>query len=162
MYLQLYCGTGLTLSCTSAPQKDLLIGGSVDRNTQPLPPSSEALRGNVLPVKPALSPEQRLSETTCSSVSGDYLLCPQRCQIIKHSRPLSSRSQSPRGSLLLRPDVLPYEAALLMSRCDSPLRAPLTARTAGRYFNSEAQLQKRSRPPFIYTILMIIGLEVMQ
>lgn len=132
-----------------------------------LSPSVEALCSHVLPVKLALSPGQRLSETTCSSVSGDYLLCPRRCQIIKHLRPLSSRSQSPRGSLLLRLDVSLYKAAFLMSRCDSPLRGPLTTRTAGQYFNSKMHFKpfpKRFRrpPPLIYTILMIISLEVIQ
>jgi len=91
-------------------------GGWVDRDSQSLSPrlspSVGALCSHVLPVKLALSPEQRLSETTCSSVSADYLLCPRRCQIIKHLCPLSSGSQSPRGSLLLRLDVSLYKADL--------------------------------------------------
>lgn len=91
----------------------------------------------MLPVKLALSPEQRLSETTCSSVSGDYLLRPRRCLIIKHLRPLSPCSQSPQGSLLLRLDVWLYKAAFLMSHCDSPLRVSLTTHTTAQYFNSK-------------------------
>lgn len=114
-------------------------------------PLSNVLCSHVLPVKLALSPEQRLSETTCSSVSGDYLLCPRHCQIIKHLRPLSPWSQSPQGSLLLRLDVWLYKAAFLMSRCDSPLRVSLTTRTTGQYFNSKllctSNLFQKGPPP---------------
>lgn len=101
----------------------------------------------MLPVKLALSPEQRLSETTCSSVSGDYLLCPRRCQIIKHLRPLSPCSQSPRGSLLLRLNVWQYKAAFLMSCCDSSLRVSPTTRTTGQYFNSKLLCTSNLSPP---------------
>jgi len=100
---------------------------------------SNVLCAHVLLVKLALSAEQGLSETTCSSVSGDYLLCPRHCQIIKHLHPLSSCRfpPSPWGSLLLRLDVWLYKPAFLMSHSDSPLRLSLTTRTAGRYFISK-------------------------
>lgn len=129
-----------SLSYTSFVWMIFNWGGSVSRYNQSLFVSlllSNVLCSHVLLVKLALSPEQRLSETTCFSVSGDYLLCPRCCQIIKHLHPHSYSSLSPRGSLLLRLDVWLYKAAFLMSRCDSPLRVSLTTRTAGQYFNSK-------------------------
>ena len=113
----------------------------------PAPTLSNVLCSHVLPVKLALSPEQRLSETTCSSVPCDYLLCSRRCQIIKHLRPLSPCSQSPRGSLLLRLDVWLYKAAFQMSHCDSPLRVSLTTRTTGQYFSSKLLHTSNLYPP---------------
>lgn len=134
------------------------------------------LRSHVLPVKLALSPEQRLSKTTCSSVSGDYLLCPRRCQIIKHLHPLSPCPQSPQGSLLLRLDVWRYKAAFIMSCCDSPprgftndtYRGLIFQQQTATHFKPSLEREKKKAPtllthptlhPFIDTILMIIRLE---
>lgn len=125
------------------------------------------------------APEQRLSKTTCSSVSADYLLCPRRCQIIKHLHPLSlSRPppqpppwcpQSPPGSLLLRLDVWRYKAAFRMSRCDSlsgeegrggvppancPTPQPSSGVTAPLHTPPPSSLLL---PAIVDTILMIVG-----
>ena len=50
---------------------------------------SKAYSNHVFSVSPTLGLKQRLSETTCSSVSGDYLLRPWHWLIRKHLRPFS-------------------------------------------------------------------------
>lgn len=131
------------------------------------------------------APEQRLSKTTCSSVSGDYLLCPRRSQIIKHLHPLSLSPpanptppppwcpQSPRGSLLLRLDVWRYKAAFRMSRCDSPSGEEGGGASTSKLSRSSTLLWSHCLPPppppsslrlpaINDTILMIVGRSVGQ
>lgn len=111
--------------------------------------------------------EQGLSETTCSSVSGDYLFCPRHCQIIKHLRPLSSCSLPLQslGFITVTPGCVAVQACLF-NVIPRQLTEAFIADTS-QYFTSKLLytsilIQKDSCPPSLFTALMIPSLELIQ